>query len=123
MKNELILSVENQENITITGNQKDNVIIYIQAKSLQKKVKDWTMINNKWKPLEFEWVEWLEKMSEPVYFQRSINPNFRSIKRSEMFKFFMMCDLSGIELRCTMKRKGSFTVDEWKLIKEYCKMV
>lgn len=117
------MKTQYQQNITITGNQKNNVIIYIQAKSLQKKVKDWTRINDKWKPLEFEWVEWIEQMSKPVYFQRSINPNFRSIKRSEMFKFFMMCDLSGIELICTMKRKGSFTVDEWKLIKEHCKLV
>ena len=52
------MKTQYQENITITGNNKDNVIIYIQARSLQKKVKDWTMINDKWKPLEFEWVEW-----------------------------------------------------------------
>ena len=36
------MKTQYQENITITGNQKDNVIMYIQAKSLQKKVKDWT---------------------------------------------------------------------------------
>ena len=117
------MKTQYQENITITGNQKDNVIIYIQARSLQKKVKDWTRINDKWKPLEYEWVEWLEQMSKPVYFQRSINPNFRSIKRSEMIKFFLLCDLSGIEVRCRMKRKGSFTDDEWKLINEHFKMV
>ena len=112
-----------QENITITGKHKDNVIIYIQARSLQKKVKEWIRINDKWKPSGFEWVEWLEQMSKPVYFQRSINSNFRSIKRSEMIKFFMMCDLFGIELRYRMKRKGSFTNDEWKLINEHCKKI
>lgn len=117
------MKTQYQENITITGNNKDNVIIYIQAKSLQKKVKDWTMINDKWKPLEFEWVEWIEQMSKPVYFQRSINPNFRSIKRSEMIKLFMMCDLYGIEVRCKMQRKGKFTDDEFKIIKEHCKKV
>lgn len=117
------MKTQYQENITITGNQNDNVIIYIQARSLQNKVKDWTRINDKWKPLEFEWVEWLEQISKPVYFQRSINPNFRSIKRSEIFKFFMLCDLSGIEVRCRMLRQGKFTDDEWKLINEHCKMV
>ena len=112
-----------QENITIIENHKDNVIIYIQARSLQNNVKEWARINDKWKPLEFEWVEWLEQMSKPVYFKRSIDPNLRSIKRSEMIKFFMMCDLNGIELRCKMKRKGSFMDDEWELIKEHCKNV
>ena len=117
------MKTQYQENITITGKHKDNVIIYIQARSLQKKVKEWIRINDKWKPLGFEWVEWLEQMSKPVYFQRSINPNFRSIKRSEMIKFFMMCDMSGIELRYRMKRKGSFTNDEFNLIKEHCKKI
>ena len=117
------MKTQYQENITITGNYKDNFIIYIQARSLQNKVKEWARINDKWKPLEYEWVEWLEQMSKPVYFKRSINPNFRSIKKSEMIKFFMMCDLNGIELRCKIKKKGKFTDDEWKLINEHCKMV
>ena len=112
-----------KDNITIVKNAGEYMMVYVQARSLQKKVKDRTRINDKWKPLEFEWVEWLEQMSKPVYFQRSINPNFRSIKRSEMIKFFMMCDLSGIEVRCRMLRKGKFTDDEWKLINEHCKMV
>lgn len=112
-----------QENITITGNKKNDMIVYIQARSLIKKVADWTRIDDKWQPLEYEWVDWLQQISNSVYFPRSINPNFRSIKRSEMVKFFIMCDLSGIELRCKMQNKGKFTEDEFKIIKDHCKMV
>ena len=117
------MTTDYQENITITGNQKDNIIIYIKAKSLVKKVADWTRINDKWKPLEFEWVEWLQQLSKPVYFYRSLNPNFRCVKRSDIPRFFLMCDMAGIELRCKMQRQGKFSDDEWKLINEHCKMV
>ena len=55
-----------KDNITIVKNTGEYMMVYVQARSIQKKVKDWTRINDKWKPLEFEWVEWLEQISDKL---------------------------------------------------------
>ena len=92
------------ENITIIKNAGEYMMVYVQARSLHKKVLHWVKDNNgKWTPFEIEWIEWFNEISRPVKNYPTNNP--------------------GIELRCRMKRKGKFTDDEWKLINEHCKMV
>ena len=112
------------ENITIIKNAGEYMMVYVQARSLHKKVLHWVKDNNgKWTPFEIEWIEWFNEISRPVKNYPTNNPNIRFVRRADIPRFFLFCDLSGIELRCRMKRKGSFTDDEWKLINEHCKMV
>lgn len=112
------------ENITIVKNAGEYMMVYVQARSLQKKVLHWGKnTKGKWTPFEIEWEGWFAEISRPVKNYPTYNPNLRFVRRYDIPRFFLFCDLSGIELRCRMKRKGSFTVDEWKLINEHCKMV
>ena len=72
--------------------------------------------------LYYQWVDYIED-----YDTDNINDCYISIYddyyNAEMFKFFLLCDLSGIEVRCRMLRQGKFTDDEWALINQHCKMI
>ena len=115
---------EYKENITIVKNAGDYMMVYVQARSLQKKVTHWVKDRNgKCTPFEIEWEPLFAEISRPIKNYPTNNPNLRFIKRSDLPRFFLMCDMSGIELRCKMQRQGKFTFDEWKLINEHCKMI
>lgn len=113
-----------KENITIVKNAGDYMMVYVQARSLQKKITHWGKdTNGKWTPFEIEWKNWFNEISRPIKNYPINNPNLRFVLRSDIPRFFLMCDMAGIELRCRMIKQGKFTDDEWKLINEHCKMV
>ena len=117
--------MEYKENITIVRNIGDTIILYVQARSLQKKVTQWSKDykTGKWTPQEILWEGWFAQMSRPVTAFRSNNPHLRCICHMDLPRFFLCCDMAGIETRCSMIKHGKFTADEWKLINEHCKMV
>ena len=113
-----------KDNITIVKNAGEYMMVYVQARSLQKRVLHWGKdTKGKWTPFEIEWEGWFEQMSRPVTAFKNNNPYLRCICHMDLPRFFLFCDMSGIEVRCRMLRKGKFTDDEWKLINEHCKMV
>ena len=118
-------TMEYKESITIVRNIADTIILFVQARSLQEKVTQWTKDykTQKWTPKEIKWEGWFEQMSRPVTAFKNNNPYLRCICHMDLPRFFLFCDMYGIEVRCRMLRKGKFTDDEWKLINEHCKMV
>ena len=104
-----------QENITILCNRGDDMLVNIRARSLQNKVTKWKQFDGKWKPAEIEWIE--------PFTYGIISLYNKFVSRNEICRFFFLCDMYGIEINCTMKRRGKFTKDEWELIKEHCKKV
>lgn len=113
-----------KENITIVKNAGEYMMVYVQARSLQKKVLHWVKNNKgKWTPFEIEWENWFAEISRPVKNYPTNNPNLRFVRRVDIPRFFLLCDMYEIETRCRMLRQGKFSDDEWMLIKEHCKMI
>ena len=113
-----------KDNITIVKNAGEYMMVYVQARSIQKRVLHWGKdTKGKWTPFEIEWEGWFAEISRPVKNYPTYNPNLRFVRRYDIPRFFLFCDMAGIELRCRMLRQGKFTDDEWKLINEHCKKV
>lgn len=117
--------MEYKENITIVRNIADTIILYVQARSLQRKVTKWSKDykTGKWTPQEILWEGWFEQMSRPVTAFKNNNPYLRCICHMDLPRFFLLCDMYEIETRCRMLRQGKFSDDEWMLINQHCKMV
>ena len=114
-----------QENITILCNRGGDMLVNVRARSLQNKVTKWKQFDGKWKPAEIEWIEPFKTIFKDAWNSTYgiISLYNKFVSRKEICRFFFLCDMYGIEINCTMKRRGKFTKDEWKLIKEHCKKV
>lgn len=123
MKTENIKSnKEYQEHITILCNKGGDMLVKIRARSLQKKVTKWRRFDDKWKPAEIEWCEPFNQIFKDACYRFGVICLYNKfISRSDIPRFFLMCDMYDIAIRCDMKRRGKFTRDEWELIQDHLK--
>ncbi len=99
--------------IIICGTTYDYITCVAQGSTLIKKVKRWGSVGQYWRPLDIEWVPWLQRL---ISSHAQTNGKVVYIRKEHLQELVLSCTAFGIPLANGFRRRGKLTDEEWDII-------